>query len=51
MHVDVIFTHNSTQYLNVLGITNLNEKLATTLLNIACKNSITVLFHPSQMSP
>ena len=50
MHVDMILADHTTKDTYILGITNLDQQLATTLLNITRQNFVAVLCDPNQMN-
>jgi len=49
MHMHVVLTHNTFQYLHILYITYLDDQASATPLNISLQYRISVLRHPHQM--
>jgi hypothetical protein len=50
MEMDVVFTNNTLQYLNIKRVANLTEDITTTQLDVTSQNVITIFGYPYQMN-
>lgn len=50
MHMNVVFTDNTFKNANILAITDLNQQVTTTLLNITNQHGMTIFSSPNQMT-
>lgn len=50
MHVNMVFAHYSFQNLDILTVTDLDQQVTATTLNVACQYRVTVLRCPDQMA-
>ena len=46
----MVFTNNTFKYTNILTITDLNQQVTTSLLNITNQNRMTIFSSPNQMT-
>jgi len=50
MHMNMVFAHYSFEYLHILGITDLNQKVSASDFDVTCQHMVTILGRPDQMS-